>query len=166
MSQRQERIKLQQNLVFHSISQLEVLIQITELVLLIDDEAHEALFRITFEVDFPTYQQIEKQQLFNLFPQICHAHDHQFLVDQNVEIEACLRQTLLAESADPELAIEPIAQSMFDPTQLAHANCYRLTESWLIQAVRQTVPLPEDLEGTGTLKSGYTTLWNETYFSD
>jgi hypothetical protein len=163
MSQRQERISLQQPLIFHSLSQVEVVMQITELVLLLDDEAGEALFRITFEVDFPTYEQIEKHQMFNLLPKVCHAHDDDFLPDRPIEIEACLRPSLLAEATQSDLAIEPIAQAMFASDQPPLP--YRFTESWLAQSVRQAVSLPAELAETGTLKSGYTTIWNETYFS-
>jgi hypothetical protein len=164
MSYRQERIELQQPLTFHSISGTEILTNITELLLRIDDEAGEALLTMSFETDFSTYEQVEKRQLFNLFPQICHAQDHDFSTDRPIALQACLRHSVLIESGS-ELAIEPIAQAIFDPNQPALTNHYRLTESWLLQTVRQAVPLPDELAGTGTLESGYTTLWNDTYFS-
>jgi hypothetical protein len=165
MSQYQERIQLDYDLSFHTLSLESLIVHTKELILLVDDEIGEAILRMTFEVDFETYLKIKTQQLFNLFPHVYDANDKEFN-DKPIEIEACLRPQLLLEFRDPDFEIEPIAKAIFNPNQPVEENRYRLTESWLIQAVRQDVILPEDLAKTGTLKSGYTTLWNNSNFAE
>lgn len=115
-------------------------------------------FFVNLTVDYPTYQQIDEQQLFNLLPQVRNELALEKLeADIPVEIEAILKPALAKFLQQQKLAAVEVAKLLLQPDP--YYGFLLDSESWLAYTVWQKVTLPADMQDFGSLKMGYKTLW-------
>jgi len=118
----------------------------------------EAACEITIEVSGEHYQQIVHNEWFHLFHTMS-ADAPAMDADQPVEIRAALRSNLTDLIAQQGGDAEEVFRCLLQETPDKRIALNR-TECWLAMEVKQRSDLPESLEGSGTLKTGYQTGWS------
>lgn len=118
----------------------------------------DAACEITFEVSGESYYQIMQNEWFHLFHTMSE-NAPMMDADQSVEIRAALRSNLASTIAQQGGDAEEVFRCLLQDTSAKRITLNR-TECWLAMEVKQQSALPESLEGTGTLKTGYQTTWS------
>ncbi|AMW31388.1 YbjN domain-containing protein [Arthrospira platensis] len=116
-----------------------------------EDDGKDINVYLTLEVPFDTYQLIEKEQLFNLKPEVCSPLiDRQFDPYTNLTLELMLKPGLLPQLTQDETTTATLINHLQQPPgpePLPH----QFTENWFCLGVRQ-----QQLDKT----IAYRTLWD------
>lgn len=134
-----------------------IAVKVLEAVL-IQPEDKAPTCHLLIQVNYPTYQLIENNALFNLLAdQLLISSSYTFEA-REIEIDLRLKPhslpDLLNHAQTPDEIIAFLAQ--LEPTQ--PEGFLLNSENWLAVAVTQSEILPSEFEG-GTLKVGYQTVW-------
>ncbi|SFL07765.1 Putative sensory transduction regulator [Paenibacillus sp. 1_12] len=152
------RVELDHPLVFTAITGDPIQVRIKGLKLIRDSEL--VTCSMVFEVDWPTYQFILAGEWFGMLPAAREGASGVSLdEDRPVELSASLRQSFVKAVLSNQADVEEVLQTLLQ-TATSETLPLRMSESWLIEEVKQQVELPDELVG-GTLKQGYRTLWAE-----
>jgi len=126
-------------------------------------EAASSACEITFEVSSESYEQIAQNEWFHLFRNMS-GDAPAFEPDGAFEIRAALRSNLAAlfalRGGDAEDVFHALLGRKPATAETAFVPLNR-TECWIAMEVKQQVTLPGELQGAGTLKTGYRTNWSE-----
>lgn len=152
---------LDQFLQFHSGAEQEKFLRVTDLALIIrDSEVLEC--RLIVEISPQLYSNLDKEGIFNLDPKIgTSLKDEGFAPDIPVEITAKLDQALLPLLLEQSSTVEEIATDLLKLSENDPKNILLSVDRWYGLYIKQTVPLPPELTGTGELKRVYKTHWAE-----
>ncbi len=134
-------------------------IQATASKLVFRCDAHSASCELTFEVSGKDGHRILMNEWFHLFQQ-SRNQNPSLSQDQPVELSAALRPTLAQHIAelggDAEAVLHALLHKQPAEEALRHL---RQTECWLALEVKQSVAVPPELGGLGSLKTGLRTEW-------
>lgn len=161
--QANDRIQLNQEIHFSTLTEGDILAIAKQLCLTIKDEKHE--YALIFEVDWSTYQLILKEEAFGLYSHTIGL-DTEITFEQTVPVELrvilkqSLTSVLIAQGEELEQVLHYLLQKDL-PKELP----VRSAESWLAAEVKQKVELPGELIEKGTLKKGYRTAWMDALIS-
>jgi hypothetical protein len=144
-----DKHKTQQDLNFYA-SRGELLSSRLTLVVL-EDETPVCSLEVC--VDYPTYQKIRQETLFNLLADQLFVNSEGLLDARDVIVGLQLKPHLMKDLGELTTA-EAIAYHF---TQLDPQHFLLSTESWLATEFMQIEPLPPG--ETGELQMGYQTLW-------
>ncbi len=126
-------------------------------------EAESSACEISFEISGEIYDRIVENEWFHLFRHMS-GEAPAFEADQPFEVRAALRPNLAILYAKSDGDAEDVFRSLFEPEKLDRNRGFvplRLTECWMAMEIKQQVALPESLQASGTLKTGYRTSWSE-----
>jgi hypothetical protein len=116
-------------------------------------------YDLTLEVQWTVYQEMIECGWMGLHP---IARDDNSKVDfeenQPIELQVVLRFSLLKVATRYGPEVESFMQALLQVNSEESAPL-RNSESWLVTAVKQSIAMPEELEGS-TLKKGYHTIWS------
>lgn len=153
-----EKYRTEQPLVFHTLRG-ERLASSLGCVAVEEENSAISAYELEVNVDYPTYQTIKHQGLFNLLVDQLLFDSDGSLEEQNVTINLRLKpnlqQELLQQASTPETISDYLTQLDANSEQ----GFFLSTESWLATEFTQVQSLPPELEGAGELKTGYQTLW-------
>lgn len=156
-----DKYKTQKNISFHT-DRGETLEATLILVVLQDEDDESIACNLEITVDYPTYQQIQEEVLFNLLAQQLLMSGDDSLEKRTVNVGLRLkpqRLKYLTEFTNNEISAEAIANLLTKVKPKSPHRFLLFTENWLAIEFTQVEPLPPEMEGMGELKMGYQTLW-------
>jgi hypothetical protein len=113
--------------------------------------------RLTFELDASQYREVATRGLFHLAPDNRGPGAGTFAPGATVRIEARLDADLLSEIELLGSSPEALAEKLRDSSRSGHWSPLVETESWL--ALHVTSPVPQEIDASGELRSGYSTIF-------
>ena len=145
---------------FYSSRNQRIAAQLLEVVLIQPDD-EVSVCNLLIQVNYPTYQLIQNDGLFNLFAdQVLVSSSYTFEA-REIEIDLRLKPQFLAYLLDRAQTPDEIVD-FFAQLKTTEPDGFLLnSENWLAVAVVQAESLPAEFEDGGTLKAGYQTLWEK-----
>ena len=120
---------------------------------------------LSIRVDYNNYQKIISESLFNIFPEIGISSKFDDFDDAPVEINLQLKQSVVEKLNSFSIDIENLCVLLQkDKCKNLDKQYLSFTENWLAISFKQSVDLPPELQGEGSLKQGYQTLWAKQDF--
>lgn len=113
--------------------------------------------RLTFEMDPGQYREAAARGLFHLAPDNRGPGAETFVPSGTVRIEARLDADLLSEVELLGSSPEALAAALRDSSQHGRWSPLLETESWV--ALHVTTPVPQDVDASGELRIGYSTIF-------
>ena len=148
MTSHTETHQLNTELTLQTLSHTPIIIHLQTLTLSKQDDTSSEC-RLSFWVNLELYQRIDKEELFNLKPELRSPLSHgEFLSEPNIEITASLKPDLLPHLT-PHLDEAPAYLKNLSQEQPDHPLLS--TESWLALQVKQ----PRE-----PVETGYRTFWD------
>lgn len=120
---------------------------------------------LSIRVDYNNYQKIISESLFNIFPEIGISSKFDDFDDAPVEINLQLKQSVVEKLNSFSIDLENLCVLLLkDKCKNLDKQYLSFTENWLAISFKQSVDLPPELQGEGSLKQGYQTLWAKQDF--
>ncbi|GAA3410581.1 YbjN domain-containing protein [Paenibacillus hodogayensis] len=157
-SSAQSRLELDHSLAFNTLKGDSLMAVIKRMTLTAPGE--NALCTLSLEVEWSVYRQMIAEEWMGLLS-IARSGETDTLFEENqpIELKVVLRHSLLKTALRKGTEVEQVLQALLEDA--AQSGILGQSESWLVTEVKQRVRLPEELDGGGTLKKGYRTLWAE-----
>ncbi len=149
----------QSKIIFHTLTGEKISCYLSAIKYENEDDLACYLIVIT---DYQCYQKIKDEALFNLYAHLMFMGEMNSddFEEKEVEIKLSLKKTLVAELKKQSLTSEKLSNYLTGFGECNERLKFLLnTESWLLIEFKQIISLPPELEGTGELKMGYHTLW-------
>lgn len=126
-------------------------------IALIHDDGSLRECRLTFELDASQYREVATRGLFHLAPDNRGPGAGTFEPGATVRIEARLDASLLSEIELLGSTPEAVAEKLRDSSLRGRWSPLVETESWF--ALHVTSPVPQEIDASGELRSGYSTIF-------
>ncbi|OCT13646.1 hypothetical protein A8709_18840 [Paenibacillus pectinilyticus] len=152
----QSRLDFDQKIAFHTLTGELLHTTAKRLNLTVSEENTRCTLHL--EVTWSVYQQLLVGEWMGLFANARTSETQMdFEQDQVIELRVMLRQSLIPTACHNGTEVELVLQTLLGDSTEAHK--LRNSESWLVIEVKQQLQLSAELDGSGTLKRGYRTLW-------